>query len=189
MADNPNACGPPEWAARLDALCDHFPFVSEAHVLTMLTAAQGDAEVVAECLSEYPAARLFERWTFPGEFDACGLWRPVPQTAEPPAKFNWKHPDIYFDNDAPPSPGRTRSGQAYGTDRIHCLNANDTHLAPDELQLHRQVVGDGPNGCPRRFVGIGWVPYTDAMAQVWPAAQPRRVHGEMRVWAQATWGW
>ena len=115
MADNPNACGPPEWAARLDALCDHFPFVSEAHVLTMLTAAQGDAEVVAECLSEYPAARLFERWTFPGEFDACGLWRPVPQTAEPPAKFNWKHPDIYFDNDAPPSPGRTRSGQAYGT--------------------------------------------------------------------------
>ena len=111
MADNPNACGPPEWAARLDALCDHFPFVSEAHVLTMLTAAQGDAEVVAECLSEYPAARLFERWTFPGEFDACGLWRPVPQTAEPPAKFNWKHPDIYFDNDAPPSPGRTRSGQ------------------------------------------------------------------------------
>ena len=73
MADNPNACGPPEWAARLDALCDHFPFVSEAHVLTMLTAAQGDAEVVAECLSEYPAARLFERWTFPGEFDAQKL--------------------------------------------------------------------------------------------------------------------
>ena len=91
----------------------------------------------------------------------------MPESAEPPAKFNWKHPDIYFDNDAPPSPGRTRSGQAYGTDRIHCLNTNDTHLAPDELQLHRQVVGDGPNGCPRRFVGIGWVPYTDAMAQVW----------------------
>ena len=144
MADNPNACGPPEWAARLDALCDHFPFVSEAHVLTMLTAAQGDAEVVAECLSEYPAARLFERWTFPGEFDACGLWRPVPQTAEPPAKFNWKHPE---------------------------------------------VVGDGPNGCPRRFVGIGSVRYPDAMAQVGPAAQPRRVHGDMRVWAQTTWGW
>ena len=60
-------------------------------------------------------------------------------------------------------------------DRIHCLNANDTHLAPDKLQLHRQVVGDGPNGCPRRFVGIGWVPYTDSMLglnafaeRIWP---------------------
>ena len=43
----------------------------------MLTAAQGDAEVVAECLSEYPAARLCQPWILPGEYDACGLWRPV----------------------------------------------------------------------------------------------------------------
>ena len=30
-----------------------FPFAAESHVLCMLIAAQGDAEVVAECLSEY----------------------------------------------------------------------------------------------------------------------------------------
>ena len=90
MAAAPGVC-PPEWEARLDALCDHFPFAAESHVLCMLTAAQGDAEVVAECLSEYPAARLCQPWILPGEYDACGLWRPVPQTAEPPAKFNRNH--------------------------------------------------------------------------------------------------
>ena len=47
------APGVSEWEARLDALCDHFPFAAESHVLCMLIAAQGDAEVVAECLSEY----------------------------------------------------------------------------------------------------------------------------------------
>ena len=39
---------PPEWAARLDELCDHFPFASEEkHVLWIIATAQGDAEVVA----------------------------------------------------------------------------------------------------------------------------------------------
>ena len=37
---------PPEWEARLDELCDHFPFAAESHVLCMLTAVQGDAEIV-----------------------------------------------------------------------------------------------------------------------------------------------
>ena len=30
-----------------------FPFAAESHVLCMLITAHGDAEVVAECLSEY----------------------------------------------------------------------------------------------------------------------------------------
>ena len=99
---------PPEWEALLDDLCERFPFAAESHVLCMLTAAQGDAEVVAECLSEYPAARLCQPWILPGEYDACGLWRPVSEVLDPPAKFHWMQPDIYFDQDAPPSPGRTR---------------------------------------------------------------------------------
>ena len=180
---------PPEWEARLDALCDHFPFAAESHVLCMLIAAQGDTEVVAECLSEYPAARLCQPWILPGKYDACGLWRPVPEVLETPAKFDWMQPDIYFDKDAPPSPGRTRSGRAYGTDKVHCLDPNDTHLAHAELHLHTQAVGVGPNGVVRRHVGKGWVPYTDAIAQVWPHARPRVIEGEVRVWAQACWGW
>ena len=173
---------PPEWEALLDDLCERFPFAAESHVLCMLTAAQGDAEVVAECLSEYPAARLCQPWILPGEYDACGLWRPasVLEVLDPPAKFHWIQPDIYFDQDAPPSPGRTRSGKAYGTDRVHCLQPNDTHLAPAEVQLHTQAVGVGPNGVVRRHVGKGWVPYTDAIAQVWPNAQPRTIDGELR---------
>ena len=189
MAAHSAADCPPQWAARLDALCGHFPFASETDVLRMLTAAQGDTEVVAECLSEYPAARLFKPWCWPGAYDAYGLWRPVPQSEDPPAKFDWMAPDVYFDQDAPPSPGRTRSGRAYGSDKHHCLDPHETHLSPDEVDLHAQVVGVGLNGHPRRSVGVGWVPYTAAIAQVWPDAHPRRIQGEGRVWAQATWGW
>ena len=90
---------PPEWEALLDDLCERFPFAAESHVLCMLTAAQGDAEVVAECLSEYPAARLCQPWILPGKYDACGLWRPEPEVLETPAKFDWMQPDIYFDKD------------------------------------------------------------------------------------------
>ena len=78
---------PPECEALLDDLCERFPFAAESHVLCMLTAAQGDAEVVAECLSEYPAARLCQPWILPGEYDACGLWRPMSQVSEPPFRL------------------------------------------------------------------------------------------------------
>ena len=89
----------------------------------------------------------------------------------------------------PPSPGRTRSGRAYGTDQIHCLDPFDTHLAPEDVNVHTAVVGVGQNGHPKCFVGKGWVPYTDAIAEVWPDVRPRTIQGESRVWAQAIWGW
>ena len=60
----------------------------------------------------------FRPWVFPGAYDANGLWRPLPQTEKPPAKFHWKNPDCYLDLEGPPSPGRTRSGRAYGTDDL-----------------------------------------------------------------------
>ena len=87
----------------------------------------------------------FEPSTFPGAYDANGMWRPVPETEDPPAKFHWMCPDIYFDKGAPPSPSRTRSGRAYGTDKDHCLDPNDHFLAPNDLGVHRAVVGGGPS--------------------------------------------
>ena len=47
----------PEWAARLDELCDHFPYLPEANVLQLLIAAQGGAYIAAEWLLECPRAR------------------------------------------------------------------------------------------------------------------------------------
>jgi hypothetical protein len=131
----------------------------------------------------------FRPWVFPGTYDANGLWRPLPQTEKPPAKFHWKNPDCYLDLEGPPSPGRTRSGRAYGTDQIHCLDPFDTHLAPEDENVHTAVVGVGQNGHPKCCVGKGWVPYTDAIAEVWPDVRPRTIQGESRVWAQAIWGW
>ena len=58
-----HAVCPPEWAARLHKLYDHFPLASEdTHVLCIIATVQGDAEVVAECLleprsREHPASR------------------------------------------------------------------------------------------------------------------------------------
>jgi hypothetical protein len=94
----------------------------------------------------------FEPWTFPGAYGATGMWRPVPETEDPPAKFDWRCPDIYFDKEAPPSPSRTRSGRADGTDKDHCLDPTDNFLAPEDLGVHRAVVGDGQNGLPRCFI-------------------------------------
>ena len=162
-AHAPPAC-PPQWAARLDALCGHFPFASETDVLRMLTAAQGDTEVVAECLSEYPAARLFKPWCWPGAYDAYGLWRPVPQSEDQPAKFDWMAPDVYFDQDAPPSPGRTRSGRAYvfiGNRSRFCLLLKSPRgpilggaHAPSHFGDGRNIFGSNEFGVPAR-VGLG----------------------------------
>ena len=55
-----SAVCPTEWAALLDALCEHFVFATEALVVWILTAAQGDAHLVAECLSELPPGALFQ---------------------------------------------------------------------------------------------------------------------------------
>ncbi len=46
-----HAVCPPEWAARLHKLYDHFP-LADAHVLWIIATVQGDTEVVAECLLE-----------------------------------------------------------------------------------------------------------------------------------------
>ena len=75
-------------------------------------------------------------WIFPGVYDATGMWRPVPVVEDLPDKFHWMNPDIYFDEEAPPSPGRTRSGRAYGCDKIHCLDPTDDFLAPEDLDAH-----------------------------------------------------
>ena len=131
----------------------------------------------------------FKPWIFPGAYDATGMWRPLQQTEDPPEKFHWMTPDIYFDEEAPPSPQRTRSGRAYGTDKDHCLDPTDFFLAPEDLDMHDAVVGYGQNRFPRCYVGKGWVPYTNAIAQVWPAVRPRMIQGESRVWANSVWGW
>jgi hypothetical protein len=62
--------------------------------------------------------------------------------AEPPAKFDWRNPNVYFDKDDPPSPSRTRSqGWTYDVNRKHCLSRNETHIPLHEHQVHDQVVG------------------------------------------------
>jgi len=46
--------------------------------------------------------------------------------------------------------------------------------------------------CPlvsKRMVGHGWVPMTTEIAAVWPQVVPKLVKGQMRVYADATWGW
>jgi hypothetical protein len=46
-----------------------------------------------------------------------------------------------------------------------------------------------PSGFPKRMVGHGWVPMTTEIRAVWSQVVPKLVKGEMRVYADATWGW
>ena len=42
---------------------------------------------------------------------------------------------------------------------------------------------------PFNWVGHGWVPMTTEIAAVWPQVVSKLVKGQMRVYADATWGW
>jgi len=46
-----------------------------------------------------------------------------------------------------------------------------------------------PSGFPKRMVGHGWVPMTTEIRAVWSQVVPKLVKGEMREYADATWGW
>ena len=98
------------------------------------------------------------------------------QVEHPPAEASWRNPNVYYDARGPPSPSRTRAGSCYDSDRLHCLSPNETHIP---VGLHEQHNNNNH----------GWVPMTTEIAAVWPQVVSKLVKGEMRVYADATWGW
>ena len=136
---------PPEWEALLDDLCERFPFAAESHVLCMLTAAQGDAEVVAECLSEYPAARLCQPWILPGEYDACGLWRPVSEVFR----------RLRADASAPAAPAWTTSHHLRPRRSRNGVSGNPHELTPLSPLRPRGLSGGGLNAFLERVWAVG----------------------------------
>ena len=121
----------------------------------------------------------------------CGMeqgWG-ILQVEHPPAEASWRNPNVYYDARGPPSPSRTRAGSCYGSDGLHCLSPNETHIPVGLHEQHNNAVGFMPSGFPKRMVGHGWVPMTTEIAAVWPQVVPKLVKGQMRVYADATWGW
>ena len=121
----------------------------------------------------------------------CGMeqgWG-ILQVEHPPAEASWRNPNVYYDARGPPSPSRTRAGSCYGSDRLHCLSPNETHIPVGLHEQHNNAVGFMPSGFPKRMVGHGWVPMTTEIAAVWPQVVPKLVKGQMHVYADATWGW
>ena len=121
----------------------------------------------------------------------CGMeqgWA-VLQVEHPSREASWRNPNVYYDARGPPSPSRTRAGSCYGSDRLHCLSPNETHIPVGLHEQHNNAVGLMPSGFPKRMVGQGWVPMTTEIRAVWPEVVPKLVKGEMRVYADATWGW
>jgi hypothetical protein len=108
----------------------------------------------------------------------CGMeqgWG-ILQVEHPPAEASWRNPNVYYDARGPPSPSRTRAGSCYGSDGLHCLSPNETHIP---VGLHEQHNNNNH----------GWVPMTTEIAAVWPQVVSKLVKGEMRIYADATWGW
>ena len=121
----------------------------------------------------------------------CGMeqgWG-ILQVEHPPAEASWRNPNVYYDARGPPSPSRTRAGSCYGSDRLHCLSPNETHIPVGLHEQHNNGVGFMPSGFPKRMVCHGWVPMTTEIAAVWPQVVSKLVKGQMRVYADATWGW
>jgi len=121
----------------------------------------------------------------------CGMeqgWA-ILQVEHPPDEASWRNPNVYYDACGPPSPSRTRAGSCYGSDRLHCLSPNETHIPVSLHEQHNNAVGFMPSGFPKRMVGHGWVPMTTEIRAVWSQVVPKLVKGEMRVYADATWGW
>ena len=121
----------------------------------------------------------------------CGMeqgWA-ILQVEHPPDEASWRNPNVYYDACGPPSPSRTRAGSCYGSDRLHCLSPNETHIPVGLHEQHNNAVGFMPSGFPKRMVGHGWVPMTTEIAAVWPQVVSKLVKGQMRVYADATWGW
>ena len=121
----------------------------------------------------------------------CGMeqgWA-ILQVEHPPDEASWRNPNVYYDSCGPPSPSRTRAGSCYGSDRLHCLSPNETHIPVGLHEQHNNAVGFMTSGFPERMVGHGWVPMTTEIRAVWSQVVPKLVKGEMRVYADATWGW
>jgi len=65
----------------------------------------------------------------------CGMeqgWA-ILQVEHPPDEASWRNPNVYYDSCGPPSPSRTRAGSCYGSDRLHCLSPNATHIPAETL--------------------------------------------------------
>ena len=76
-------------------------------------------------------------------------------------------------------------------DGLLCCARCPHHGGP-RLGLHEQhnkAVGFVPYGFPKRIVGHGWVPMMTEIAAVCPQVVLKLVKGQIRVYADATWGW
>ena len=78
----------------------------------------------------------------------CGMeqgWA-ILQVEHPPDEASWRNPNVYYDSCGPPSPSRTRAGSCYGSDRLHCLSPNETHIPVGLHEQHNNAVGFMPSG-------------------------------------------
>ena len=105
------------------------------------------------------------------------------QVEHPPAEASWRNPNVYYDARGPPSPSRTRAGSCYGSDRLHCLSPNETHIPVGLHEQHNNAVGFMPSGFPKRMVCHGWVPMTSVESS--SSGYTGQIRVNSRRWAAA----